>query len=109
MKKYSFIKRNIKIATIILLISSTVVPIAMGNNEIVSDNKILVKNDKFNRYLYPEYYDYYNILEIPDSKKYINREHSDNDNTSPDIIINPVISIIRPFLCSVITNFTLIL
>ncbi len=92
MKKYSFIKVNILIATIILLISSIVVPMAMGNNDIASDKKILVENYKFDRHLYPEYYDYYNILEIPDSKKYINREHSDNDNTSPDIIINPVMN-----------------
>jgi outer membrane protein assembly factor BamB len=92
MKKYSFIKANILITTIILLISSTVIPMAMGNNDIVYDKKILVENEKFNRSLYPEYYDYYNIIEIPDSEKYINRKHLDDDNINPDIIINPVMN-----------------
>jgi outer membrane protein assembly factor BamB len=89
MKKSSSIKAVLLIGIIILLISSIVAPMTIGSNIRTSNNKVLAENLKFGRNLYPEFYDYYNIDEIPDSEKYINREHFDKDSLQAETLINP--------------------
>ena len=59
---------SLVIGIIILLIITTLVPMVIGNNIRVSDKETIVENIKFDRYLYPEYYDCYNIDEIPGYK-----------------------------------------
>jgi outer membrane protein assembly factor BamB len=73
MKKHLLI-----ISILILLISSTLVPISIGNNTNKSKEQLTIENFNFDRYLYPEYYDCYNNDEISSFIEYQNYDVSAN-------------------------------
>jgi len=89
MKNCSSIKAVLSIGTIVLLFSSIVVPITIGNNVRISNSRVLAEKLKFGKYNLPEFLECYNIDEIPDSEKYNFREHLDNDNIRPETVIDP--------------------
>jgi len=61
----------------------------IGYDISIYDDEMLSDKYDFDRYLYPEFYDCYDLDEIPDSEKYNFRERLDNYNIQPEIVINP--------------------
>jgi len=84
-----FMRRNIfAIGIFFLFVISSISPIVF-NNVKATDKEIDIENYNFDRYLYPEYYDCYNVDEIPSSVDLSYREFSGNENIVSEIVINP--------------------
>jgi len=77
------------IGIIFLFVFSAVSPIVFGYNIITSNKETKTKDDNFDRYLYPEYYDCYNVDEIPSSVDLPNQEFSENENIKSVVVTNP--------------------
>ena len=64
MRNNRSIKIGLAIGIITLFILSALTPIAFGYDVKLSNKEVLVDSYNFDRYLYPEYYDCYNIDEV---------------------------------------------
>ena len=75
-------KNILAIGIIILFFLSALAPITFGSNVTNSKEQPAIEDYKFDRYLYPEYYDCYNTDEIPDYIEYQNTDVSIDDENS---------------------------
>jgi hypothetical protein len=82
-------RRNIlAIGIFLLFVISSITPIIF-NNVKATDKEIDIENYNFDRYLLPEYYDCYNVDELPSSVNQPYREISSDKNVKSDVITNP--------------------
>jgi len=70
---------------IFLFLFSAFAPMSFGTD---IDSKEQSTTDNFDRYMYPEFYDCYNVNEIPSSVNIPYREFSANDNIMSEIVTN---------------------
>jgi outer membrane protein assembly factor BamB len=68
---------------------SAITPMTIGYNITTSNNDTNTNDCNFDRYLYPVYYDCYNIDEIPNSVNQPFREFSNDINVKSEVVSNP--------------------
>jgi len=64
------------IGIIFFVILSVITPMTFGNNVITADDELLAKNYNYDGVFLPEFYDCYNINELPDFIEYQNYDES---------------------------------
>ena len=77
------------IGVTLLFVISVVTPIVFGYDITISDKETKINDCNFDRYFYPEYYDCYNVDELPSSVNQPYREISDNEEFISEIVTNP--------------------
>jgi outer membrane protein assembly factor BamB len=81
-------RNGFAVGIVVLFIASSVIPMTLGHNVGISEHKTIAEKYSFDRYLYPEYYDCYNIDEIPDFIEQPNSDTSTDYYSSDSVLSN---------------------
>jgi outer membrane protein assembly factor BamB len=85
-------KNIFTIGVLFFLTVSAITPMTLEYNNIIFNKVTKINDYNYDRYLFPEYYNCYNVDEIPKSLNQPNREISDNENIVSETVTNPVSS-----------------
>ena len=86
MKEY-LVGNGLALTLIFMFMVSVITPMTVGYNNTTSNKNTKINDYNFDRYLYPEYYDCYNVDEIPDFIEQPNNDKS-TDYYSSDSVLN---------------------
>jgi outer membrane protein assembly factor BamB len=89
------VRKGLVLTLIFSFLASVITPMTVGNNNTTSDKDTNTNDYNFDRYLYPEYYDCYNVDEIHD---FIEQPKSDKniDYSSSDSVVSNQKEIAQP-------------